>query len=91
MSKRVDQDYHETLTGVRNEIEARLEAAGAVLKSPYFYSHYDQSFHDGVSYGQVKRADTELAELKRKPTRKWAHATVTRLETGRYELVFYIL
>lgn len=84
-------DYFATLTEVRVEIDRRLQKAAAVLVDLGYFSMSHQAFSDGVPYGQVVQAHCELVLLKGKPTRKWAHAVVERMETGRYELTFYIL
>lgn len=35
--------------------------------------------------------DFKLGTLKGRPTRKYFHAVITRLDSGRYELVTYVL
>ena len=47
-------------------------------------------FVSPVSYGQTMSDHRELASLKGRKTKQWAHATIYRMETGRYELVSYI-
>lgn len=49
------------------------------------------AFNGGVSYGQTVSRSFELASLKGKKTKKWAHITLYRMESGRYELTNYIL
>ena len=46
---------------------------------------------DGVPYGTSKRFDGELKSYKGKNTRKWFHVTITRMDSGRYEVVSYPL
>lgn len=47
-------------------------------------------FISPVSYGQTIQDHRELATLKGKGTRKWAHFAIFRLETGRYELTSWL-
>lgn len=84
-------DFFDTLSEVRTEIEARLTAARAVPEELDYFSQAHKSFVVGVPYGGQSQAHCELVSLRGKPTRKWAHAVVERFETGRYELTFYIL
>ena len=49
------------------------------------------AFDGGVSYGQTVSRDFEIATLKGKATKKFAHATLYRMASGRYELTNYIL
>ncbi len=44
-----------------------------------------------VSYGQTVSRSFELATFKGKATKKFAHATVYRMESGNYELTSYVL
>lgn len=84
-------DYFDTLCEVRIEIARRLARARATLIDADYFDSAHKAFTDGVPYGQAVQAHCELVTLKDKPTRKWAHATVERTESGRYELTFYIL
>lgn len=49
------------------------------------------AFNGGVSYGQTVSKSFELVSLKGKKTKKWAHISLYRMESGRYELTNYIL
>lgn len=84
-------DYFDRLDQVREEIQRRLDECRAVLVEFDYFASGFKSFSDGVRYGQVVQAHCELVSYKGKPTRKWAHATVERMENGRYELTFYVL
>lgn len=82
--------YTETLGQAMQAIDAELKTRGAVLdvgESDWL----DVFSFGGVSYGQNKEAHAALATIKDKPTRKWAHATIWRSETGRYEWNLYLL
>jgi len=46
---------------------------------------------DHIAYGDHKELNTELSSYRGKPTRKWAHAVIYRLESGRYEWLVYVL
>jgi hypothetical protein len=44
-----------------------------------------------ISYNQSRRFDFELELYKDKQTKKWFHVVIARLDSGRYELVTYVL
>lgn len=45
----------------------------------------------GIPYGTHKEAHFALSSYKGKPTKKYGHVTITRMDSGRYEVVVYIL
>jgi hypothetical protein len=45
----------------------------------------------GVPYGQTVSRDFALASLKGKATKKFAHFSLYRMESGTYELTSYVL
>lgn len=47
-------------------------------------------FAPPVSYGHTWQDSRELASLKGKKTRKWAHSSIYRMDSGRYELTSYL-
>jgi len=47
-------------------------------------------FISPVHYGQTLQDNRELSSLKGKNTRKYAHASIYRMDCGRYELTSYI-
>jgi len=79
--------FHETLAAAvetaKNEILSHKGIIVSGSSCPF------QS--GGMVYGEVKSADYELESYKGKKTKKYAHITITRFETGRYEQVNYIL
>ena len=50
----------------------------------------DLMFFPPVHYGQTVSKSFPLKSLKGKSTKKYAHLSIYRLETGRYELTSYI-
>jgi len=44
-----------------------------------------------VNYHCHRNFDFAIVSLKSKPTRKYFHVVITRLDSGRYELVTYVL
>jgi hypothetical protein len=53
---------------------------------------WDHPFqYGGVPYGTSKNVNIELASYKGKPTKKYAHLTIWRLDSGRYEWNLYVL
>lgn len=83
------QIYHETLSSAVNESLAEIALRGAVLRDAEEITRVFE--FGGISYGQNKEAHAEIATLKGKGTRKFAHASIYRMESGRYELTVYIL
>ncbi len=90
------QNYFETLSAVREEIQRRIAEAKVELVEPDFFSDAFKSFASGVKYGQTVREGAEIRTYNGRPTRKYAQAVVTRFEPGylssaTYELTFYVL
>ncbi len=44
-----------------------------------------------ISYGQRRAFNFEILAYKGKPTRKWFHVVIERLDSGSYELITYVL
>lgn len=82
--------FHETLSQALNEAIAELTSRGCVFTDEQLHLR-DPFVHGGMAYGDTKRAYGELATLKGKKTFKYAHVTIYRAETGRYEQTNYIL
>lgn len=72
-----------------------LEAAREELKN-HDATVADESWlevftFDGIPYETKKEAHGELTTFRGKPTRKWAHLTIYRMDSGRYEWTLYFL
>lgn len=83
------ENYFETLADVLTAIEARLVDTKSKLACASAFTEAFQT--GGVPYGKTAVHSAELYEYKGRATRKYAHASVYRLESGRYELTFYVL
>ena len=83
------QIYHETLSSAVNESLAEIALRGAVLRDAEQITGVFE--FGGLAYGQSKEAHAEIETLKGKRTHKFAHASIYRMESGRYELTVYIL
>jgi hypothetical protein len=83
----MNRNYYETLAETLRAHISNIESQGG-----RFSEDMDEAycFFPPVHYGQTMEDHRELASLKGKGTRKYAHASIYRLETGRYELVSYI-
>jgi hypothetical protein len=80
--------YFETLAG---SVDGAIRAAylrEVLLARP---SEVWSLCQDPLSYGQVRQGDFEIERLKDKPTKKFFHVIITRLDNGRYELVTCVL
>lgn len=80
--------YYETLSEVVDAIVARAAADRIELKSP---AEVQEIFSGHIAYEQDRSGNFEIAALNGKPSRKWFHAQVYRMASGRYELVTYVL
>lgn len=77
-------NYFETLADVVTEIRRRIDVAKAITVNPV-------NITEPVNYGCTLTEDFELLTFNGRPTRKWAHVSIYRLDSGRYELTAYIL
>ena len=80
--------WHNTLSQALDvgiaEIKARAEFKNEQdIRDPFVF--------DGIKYGCTKEGHAELATYKGKSTKKFAHITIYRAETGRYEVTAYCL
>jgi hypothetical protein len=82
--------YTDTLGQALEGIRMELEAFRAVV-DPENADWMDTFSMGGLSYGTDKSVNIKLVSLKGKPTRKYAHATIWRGDTGRYEWNLYFL
>lgn len=80
--------YHETLGQAIEQGHKNFENSGAVLVD---HQEDTKFVYGGLAYGETKEAHYEIATLKGKKTKKYAHMTIYRMESGRYELTTYIL
>ena len=80
--------YFETLGATVDAVARLAEESRAVVSRP---SEIGALCQDHLAYGAVRTGDFQLDTYKGKPTRKYFHATITRLDSGRYELVTYVL
>jgi len=79
--------YFDSLAGAVDGIIVAAENARALLTRP---SEVWALAQDRLAYGQTRRGDFSLDLLRDKPTRKFFHATICRLDSGRYELTTFI-
>ena len=82
--------YTETLGHALAAIKAELVNRGVIL-SEGCADWLDVFSNGGIPYGQNKEAHAAIFTIKDKPTKKWAHATIWRLDSGRYEWNLYVL
>ncbi len=82
--------FTETLNAALESIKAELVNRGVIL-SEGCADWLDVFTFGGLAYGTNKEAHAAIFTIKDKPTKKWAHATIWRHETGRYEWNLYVL
>ena len=78
------QTYHESLSSVIDEIKD-------VCIKYEIITDIDKTWFGAVSYETTSKYDWEIDTLKGKPTKKYLHASIYRLNSGNYELTLYVL
>ena len=80
--------FHETLSAAVEAAHVYFAAIGAVLASDTIREAF---MFGGIPYGQTKEGHGEISTLRGKSTKKFAHVTIYRMDSGRYELTCYVL
>ncbi len=83
------ETYHETLGKAVQHVIDTLNSNEIVLAEPERISEPFQ--FDGIPYAGTKESHAEIATIKGKNTKKYAHVSIYRMDSGRYELTLYIL
>jgi hypothetical protein len=88
--------YFETLTDTVFKIARRIDDLNVVLVksgddavADSWVSEIHNRGH--IAYGHSHCFNFEIKTYRGKPTRKWFHIVIYRLDSGRYELTTYIL
>lgn len=84
----MSETYFETLAQAVDGIIRAADEARALLSRPAEVWNLCQ---DGLAYGLTRKGDFELDFLRDKRTKKFFHAVICRLDSGRYELTTYVL
>jgi hypothetical protein len=79
--------YFETFAQAIDGATRRADASRALLARPADVWNLCQ---EPLNYGATRRESFELALLRDKPTRKFFHVVLYRMDSGRYELTTYI-
>jgi len=83
------ETYHDRLDQALDEVNKFIETNKIVLAEP---DSIQKAFQfGGVNYGETKDAHAQITSINLKPTKKYLHVTLYRIESGRYELTIYIL
>lgn len=83
------QPYHDTLQKAIDEgILYLIKGYDAVFDSDNLREPFT---FDGVKYGESKESHSPIVSLKGKNTKKYAHLTIYRTTSGRYEVNVYVL
>jgi hypothetical protein len=75
---------HETLSEALDAAELDAENSKAILAESI-----RPAFWNGIKYNETLRNSVPITTLKGKPTRKYFHTIISRLDSGRYEVVSY--
>jgi hypothetical protein len=81
--------WHDTLSQALNAGISEMQSRGAVLLN-------EQELREGFAFGGMRYNETKmghapLESYANKPTKKYAHVTIYRAESGRYEVTAYVL
>lgn len=80
--------YYKRLDLALDATLANCEEMGVEVNASEVRTPFEQG---GISYGEVQSVNVEINKLKGRNTRKWYHVVITRMDSGNYELVNYIL
>lgn len=80
--------YYETHAEAIDALDAALYEAGTVL-DPNWQDEVHNRGH--IAYGTTQTFDWPIIEARGKRTRKYFHAAIYRMESGRYEVTSYVL
>lgn len=79
--------FHQTLLSAIMAVEKNLNDRQIVSAE-----NWQESFSfGGVPYGTNKEVHFEIASIKGKATKKFGHVTIWRMDSGNYEVNFYLL
>lgn len=67
-----------------------LDAAEKTLSTVVINENWRDHFSGGINYNQCLDGHFPIESLNGHKTRKYFHVIITRLDSGRYELVSYI-
>ena len=82
------ETYFETFAGAIDGAIRAADEARALLARP---SEVWSMVQEPLNYEQTRTGDFALELLKGRPTKKFFHISIYRLDSGRYELTTYIL
>jgi len=86
---KIKSPFVETLGAALDAINEYLHENDVVLVDEIGW--LDPFTFSGISYETFKEAHGEIATIKGAKTKKYAHATIWRMSSGRYEWNVYIL
>jgi len=78
----------DTISSTLETIASEMYARQIVLAKP---AEMFEAFSTPLAYNEVRKCDLEIATLKQRLTKKYAHIVVERLDSGRYEPILYVL
>ncbi len=73
----------EALDGIEKHLEKEQIVLDSDLREPFMYG--------GISYNTHREAHYPIQTIKGRKTKKYFHVTLTRMDSGTYEPVFYTL
>jgi hypothetical protein len=83
-----NETYFETFaTAIDGAVASALDARVVLSKPTELWSLCQEPLH----YNDTRRASFPVLSLRDKPTRKFFHVVICRLDSGRYELTTYVL
>lgn len=95
----MNENYFHTLSATVDAVQKVLDTGKVARKLPATGIQIElvdtdwraQLEQEPISYGQRRSFNFEILAYKGKPTRKWFHVVIERLDNGQYELITYVL
>ena len=84
----MNSPYFDTFAAAIDKAFDTAYAADAVFACPTDLWSICQ---EPLNYGQSRSLSVKLESLKGKPTKKYFHTSIVRMDSGKYELTNYIL
>lgn len=83
--------WHDTLGQALDAGIIEIKSGSAVMSEAAEAELRERFAVDGVKYNDTKQGHAPLESYKGKPTKKYAHISIYRAESGRYEVTSYVL
>jgi hypothetical protein len=84
----MSETFFETFAQAIDGVIRDADANDVLLARP---SEVWSMVQEPLNYGESRRGDFAIELLKGRPTKKFFHVSIYRMDSGRYELIDYVL